>query len=293
MAKDMMENTEKLLGASDPAPFTILNEKGAAKCLLVCEHAGNHIPEALDNLGLANEDLERHYAVDIGARYVTERLSQLLDAPAILGNISRLVIDLNRDLSHSTAFVSDGEGTHVPGNARMSGADRQRRIDEIYVPFHCETGRLLRAIAGRGAVPAFIGIHSFTPVYYNQRRPWDIGFLWMQDFRMAKPAIEYFKKRGYEVGDNEPYDAKSLTNTTINRHADEPGYPNLLVEFRNDRINSQEKGEEWALMMADCLGSVLSGDDLNSLYEGPRAAADPERELRYFDDLIEQAKKGN
>jgi hypothetical protein len=46
-------------------------------------------------------------------------------------------------------------------------------------------------------------------------------------------------------------------------------------------------------MMADCLAPVLSDEHLYSVYDGPRAAFDPAREQSYFDDLIEQAKKGN
>jgi predicted N-formylglutamate amidohydrolase len=293
MAKTAEQTGRPLLGPGEPHPFTVLNENGTARCLLVCEHAGNYVPRALGNLGLPESALARHFAWDIGARHVTERLAALLDAPAILGNISRLVVDLNRALSHPTAFAAEGEGLEIPGNSALTEEDRARRAAGIYEPFHNEVSRLLGAFAARGQVPAFVAIHSFTPVYFRQERPWDLGFLWQHDRRMCAPAIDWFRARGYTVGDNEPYDGRALPGTTVCRHADAPGYPNMLVELRNDHINSQEKGEEWAQMMADCLGPVLSNEHLYSVYEGPRTAFDPAREQSYFDDLIEQAKKGN
>ena len=70
--------------------------------LLVCDHASNHIPEELNNLGLPPSELQRHIAWDIGAAGVTNALSDILGAPAILSDTSRLVVDCNRQLMRAT-----------------------------------------------------------------------------------------------------------------------------------------------------------------------------------------------
>ena len=41
-----------LLGPHDPLPFSILNPNGGAPAILLCDHASNRVPSALDELGL-------------------------------------------------------------------------------------------------------------------------------------------------------------------------------------------------------------------------------------------------
>ena len=93
-----------LLAPDEPPPFVLINDSGAAKVLLVCDHASRRIPRCLDDLGLDELAMRRHIACDIGAGDVTRRLSQILDAPAILAQYSRLVVDCNRHLHDPTAF---------------------------------------------------------------------------------------------------------------------------------------------------------------------------------------------
>jgi len=58
-----------------------------------CDHASNYTLAELHGLGLPASELARHIAWDIGAAGVTGVLSEIFDAPAILCNASRLVID--------------------------------------------------------------------------------------------------------------------------------------------------------------------------------------------------------
>ena len=126
-----MIETSSLLAADERPPYDILNAGGDPGIILTCEHAGDLVPRKLDLLGLTPEDYKCHYAVDIGVRDVTRYLSGLLNAPAILGNYSRLVVDLNRGTDHPTTFAPAGEGKPVPGNIDMNplgrGANRPGR----------------------------------------------------------------------------------------------------------------------------------------------------------------------
>lgn len=85
-----------LLGPRDPAPVELLNSASRHPVLLVCEHAGQQIPERLSGLGLSRTDLDRHIGWDIGAAAVTRKLAHAMGAPAVLQAYSRLVIDCNR-----------------------------------------------------------------------------------------------------------------------------------------------------------------------------------------------------
>ena len=94
----------------------ILRPQGPGRFVLFCDHASNYIPAELHDLGLPAPELARHIAWDIGAAGVTEALSEILDAPAILCNTSRLVIDCNRQLHALDLIPKSSDGTVVPGN---------------------------------------------------------------------------------------------------------------------------------------------------------------------------------
>ena len=70
--------------------------------------------------------MQRHIAWDIGIAGVTERLSAVLDATAVLQTYSRLVIDCNRDPSWPSAMPEISEHTPIPGNIGLSQQDRER-----------------------------------------------------------------------------------------------------------------------------------------------------------------------
>lgn len=282
-----------LLGKDEPPPFSVMNADGKTPCILVCDHASNLVPQKLQRLGMSDDDLQQHYAVDIGVKKITEVMSEALDAPAIFGNYSRLVVDLNRKVDHPTAFVMTGEGKPVPGNIVMDDTDRAQRIEELYNPFHDKLSSMIDDYLAQGVVPAVIAIHSFTPVFYNQRRPWEIGVLWVQDDRIPRATIDHFAAQGYCVGDNEPYDARYLRGTTVNRHADARFLPNALVEVRNDLISTDNDAIDWANRLVECYNPILSDENLYTLYDGPVVEHDPEEERTYFERLVEKAKKGD
>lgn len=284
--------TNILLGKDDPPPYEIFNPEGKAKCLILCDHAGNAVPKALDNLGLAEEYLHKHCAIDIGARGVSVALAELLDAPCVLANYSRLVVDLNRYLDHPTAFVKDCEGYSVPGNVNMSEEDRRARITGIYEVYHRAVEEQLARFEARGVVPAIISVHSFTKYFYRQERPWEIGVLWAHDGRLPLPVIGNLRREGFTVGDNEPYDARMLWGTTVNIHGDAHGFPNILFEVRNDLIADPAGEKEYAEILAASMKDVLEDERLYSLYEGEKVVHDPVLSQTYFDELVRKAKKG-
>ena len=49
-----------LLGADDPAVYTVHNPHGASPFLLLADHAGQRVPLALQDLGLPQAELDRH-----------------------------------------------------------------------------------------------------------------------------------------------------------------------------------------------------------------------------------------
>ena len=118
-----------------PHPVETIPGDPASGLLLICEHASNHVPEDLAQLGVPEREFARHIAYDIGAAEVTRRLAAHLGVPAILTRFSRLVIDPNRGREDPTLVMRLSDGAVVPGNARIDEAGKEERIRRFYVPF--------------------------------------------------------------------------------------------------------------------------------------------------------------
>ena len=95
-----------------------------------------HAAPACASSASPSDDLSRHIAWDIGAADVTRHMALQLDAPAVLCGYSRLVVDCNRLLHDPTLMPAVSDGSAVPGNVDLVRADRQARLDAIYVPYH-------------------------------------------------------------------------------------------------------------------------------------------------------------
>ncbi|MEO0974228.1 MAG: N-formylglutamate amidohydrolase [Pseudomonadota bacterium] len=250
-----------LLGSTDLPPYQIVNETGAAHALLVCDHAGQAVPASLDRLGLSDEELSRHIAWDIGAAAVTRHLARMLDAPAVLANYSRLVIDPNRfPHDHAAAFPAVSDGTRVPGNEDLTESQRQARARSCFWPYHNAISRHLQSMREQRFLPAVIAIHSCTPVFQDEFRPWHVGVLWNQDPRLSLPLIDALRQvPGIEVGDNQPYSGRLPNFFTMAHHAESADLPHVALEVRQDLIGDAQGIRTWAEVLYRAFAPLIAG----------------------------------
>jgi predicted N-formylglutamate amidohydrolase len=235
-------------------PARILRPRGLGRFVLLCDHASNHIPAELGNLGLPETELARHIAWDIGAAGVTEALSELLDAPAVLSGTSRLVVDCNRRLESRALIPFVSDETQVPGNAGLSEAMRTARIERWFQPYHDAVESLLLDRMARGAAPIVVAIHSMTQSLDGFPRPWQIAVSSHLDRRLADPLLAALRAPGdLIVGDNEPYCVDPLIDYSIPFHAERRGLLHVQVEFRQDEIADAAAQRRWALRFAEAL----------------------------------------
>jgi predicted N-formylglutamate amidohydrolase len=241
------------------ATVAILNPHGAAPYVVNCDHASAAIPHAYGGLGLDSASLGRHIAWDIGAAEVVRRLSASLDAAAVLAGVSRLVIDCNRALGSATSIVAESDGVAVPGNADVEAAEAARRAEHYFWPYHRAVDAAIEAVFKRGAVPALIAVHSFTPEMGGRARPWHIGILWNRDTRLARPLIDLLAaESGVVVGENEPYSGHEDAGFSMHHHGGCRGIPNVLIEVRQDLIATAAGVERWASVLERVLGRLLA-----------------------------------
>ena len=253
-----------LLGPDDPAPVEVLNPEGAARFAILCDHASNRVPAALDHLGLPPAELERHIAWDIGAAAITRRLAAHFDAPAVLAGYSRLVIDCNRRLEDAQSILAASDGTPIPGNRDLAERDAAARVEACFEPYHRACADVLDRVEARGEVPPVVMMHSFTPDLNGTRRPWHAGVLWdREDGRMALPLLRALRARdGLLVGDNEPYDGASPHGYTMPAHAARHGRANVQIEVRQDLVADEPGIERWSGILIEALAGVLADPSL-------------------------------
>jgi predicted N-formylglutamate amidohydrolase len=245
-----------LLSASEPSPFYVLNPLAESPILLVCDNASCRIPGTLGDMGLDPFARRCHLAIDIGAGKLTEQLARSLGVTAVVAQYSRLVVDCNRELMDPGAFLEYGDGILVPGNRNLTQADKDARANAIYWPYHNAIDKQIQRLRALGPPPAFISIHSFTPVLNGVSHDVEMGVLWDKDARLSDVFIEEFRAAGFLTGDNVPYSGRAPQDFTIDHHAEEIGLPHVGIEVRQDRIDDIAGVNEIAAVMHGIIDSI-------------------------------------
>jgi predicted N-formylglutamate amidohydrolase len=168
--------------------------------------------------------------------------------------VSRLVLDLNREPSAPDSITTLSERTEVPGNRNLDAAERARRVDEVYHAFHTAVDAAIGRRVAAGTTRAVASIHSFTPIYRDVPRPWDIGLIFAHDARLAR-SVEAGLRRdaALVVGMNEPYSPADRVFHTLERHAERRGLAPLMIEIRNDLIRDPDQQMSWSSRLAPLL----------------------------------------
>lgn len=247
------------LTADDPPVVGRINPHGKAPILILGDHAGRAVPSALGRLGLGSAPFDMHIAYDIGIAAAIERLAERLDAPALVDNYSRLVIDPNRTLDDPTSICALSDGVIVPGNRGLAPSDVARRQTLLFAPYHRAIEETLDGYLDRGISPTVLSIHSFTPEMNGFLRPWHIGILWGDNGLLSQPLIAALERHADLVlGDNQPYSGRNMHGCTMETHVYPRGLTNTLVEFRNDLIAKQADARAMADVLADAVEAAMA-----------------------------------
>jgi len=243
-------NAAVLLAPDEPPAFEIVDARGSADAVLVCDHASNRIPRQLASLGLTPDQLLQHIAWDPGAAEVARVLAARIDAPLVLSGYSRLVIDPNRPLASPESIPEQSAGIPVFGNCGLTPQARAIRVAALFAPYHQAISDLLEGRAGQPTL--LISIHSFTPVLGDERRPWPISVAYGRDRRLAdflRPALE--RRGDLLVGDNQPYGVDDEHDYTLPTHGEGRGIPHAMIEIRQDGLGTPANIAGWVERLAD------------------------------------------
>ena len=239
---------------------------GDKRFLILCDHASNHVPPEMDNLGLPPAELSRHIAFDPGAFEVAEIIADTLGAPLVAAQFSRLIIDPNRGLDDPTLVVKLSDGAVIPANRHVDPyrdkAEWQRRIDDYYTPYSQAIEAAISAALAEDTVPIILSVHSFTPIWRGRTRVWHAAALWDKDERLKRVMDAYMADLpDVTFGDNEPYSGR-LKNDCLYRHGTQNGLPHALIELRQDLIGDTAGQAAWAAHMVEILNRAVATDGM-------------------------------
>ena len=258
---------DTLLASDEPAPFVTLNPHAKKPILLVCDHASRRFPKSLGTMGIDPVARRCHLAIDIGAGNLTQSIAENIGVTAVLCQYSRLIIDCNRQLMDPGAFLEFGDGVVIAGNRNLHANEKKLREKEIYWPYHDAIDAQIKRLHVPEVAPAFVSIHSFTPVLNGESHVFEMGVLWDTDRVTAEIFINDFRKAGYHVGDNEPYSGKAPQDFTNDHHAESIGIPHIGIEIRQDLIDDEAgvaKISELMTHIVDSLPARIQPTDISS-----------------------------
>jgi predicted N-formylglutamate amidohydrolase len=218
--------------------------------IITCEHAGNDVPEEFRHLFKHNSGvLETHRGIDIGALELTNSISELLKKEPYLHTVTRLLVDLNRSTQSPTLFseFTREQPLHI----------REKIFKKYYQPHRNKIEEKINQVIADGEQAIHVGIHTFTPIWEDEEREVDVGFL----FDPRSKAEQHFcylwrhelNQRSSELRlkMNEPYRGTMDGFTTyLRRQFSGNNYLGMEIEV-NQRFTESSLESEWQQLKED------------------------------------------
>lgn len=145
--------------------------------LVSCEHARNRVPQPYQHLFTDQEAvLESHRGYDLGILPFAEMLAAEFGSPLICGDVTRLMVDLNRSCKSKNLFSEFTQGLPI--------CERLEILRRYHHPYWSTVEDIAAEIIASNRRVLHLSVHSFTPVLHGKIRNADIGLL----YDPARPA---------------------------------------------------------------------------------------------------------
>lgn len=138
--------------------------------LITCEHASRFIPHRYRRFpGPRICRRPAHEQWDPGAAVLAREMARLLRAPYFPGTVNRLLVELNRSLTHRELFS--------PYSQSLPENQRSRLLLDYYYPYRYAVMHQLEALLAENLTVVHLSIHTFAPRLRGEVRRTDFGLL--------------------------------------------------------------------------------------------------------------------
>lgn len=221
--------------------------------LVTCEHATNHVPDNLRAVLADQALLESHRGYDLGALPLAREIAKAFSAPLFEGEVSRLVVDLNRSPGHPRLFHSSAKS--------LSPEARKQILDRYYFPYR---RAVEDKIASTDGCILHVSVHSFTSELDGVARTADIGLLYDPRRAIERGLASAWaltlrtKFALYRVRRNYPYRGVSDGLVThLRRVFPEERYCGIELEVNQAIAANEERAPAMRQAIVDSLMEVL------------------------------------
>lgn len=240
--------------SGDPV-VEIINPDAQGDFVLVCEHAGNRIPDDLKNLGLPTHLLDQHGALDRGALNLATDMSIILDAPLVVQRVSRLVFDCNRRPADPRSIPQQARFGSIPGNLSLSEEERQSRVRRFYEPFCRTLSDCLKQRLKNPRKPILVSVHAFAAIVNGIWRGSNLGV--MNDPADARLADAIFAADEIDalldLARNQPAGPDDCSTHTLHEHALPRRLLNVMFLVRGDLVGDRVAQQKLATKLSRLL----------------------------------------
>jgi len=220
----------------------------ADSVLITAEHASNAVPGEWARCFSGQSDvLQTHHAWDPGSNELADQLASQLSAPLLKGQVTRLLVDLNRSVGHPRLFSEFSRS--------LDQSERDHLVQYLHAP-HWQAFREKIDQLGRWL---HIACHSFTPVLDGKIRTTDIGLLYYPsrtpERDWCNALAEQLRKQfpALTVHANQPYRGTSNgLGQQHRRHFPPDKLMTMELEINTRLVNSPE----WSDIRQRLVGSI-------------------------------------
>jgi predicted N-formylglutamate amidohydrolase len=214
--------------------------------ILSCEHASNHLPQQwqhlLSDLNINEELMQSFAAFDPFAKELTLNLAKKLNCDFILGQLSRLLIDLNKSSIKDHCFPE-----HVL--QKLTPEEKTILLQQYYDSYRQQFESLLDKHIQQDEQVLHLSIHTFNPVEKGIEHNAAIGLLYDPhrhgEKEVARVLNEILSKRtNFKVRLNYPRTGKADNYTSfLRKNLNESSYIGIELECNALLLKDPEQAE--------------------------------------------------
>jgi predicted N-formylglutamate amidohydrolase len=223
--------------------------------ILSCEHASPDVPNEWHGL-LGTQKDNRFAAFDPFAQELTIEIAKALGCDYLLGNISRLLLDLNKSITHDHCFPE-------PIRHDLTDSQKEHLISQYFNTYRDAFENLIQKHIPKNHQVLHLSIHTFNPIEKGVEHNAAIGLLYDPSRHAEKEVVRvlnelFIKRTPYTVRLNYPRTGKSDNFTSsLRKNYDESHYLGIELECNAFLLENELQAQEFYENIITCLRSLL------------------------------------